>query len=150
MVNFYRRRLAWYIEEFEWSLHNFGINIDDHNSHDSGDFLPILGRLRGCKDKAESILSVVTGYLSVRQGEGSLEQTRVAIEQSKVAIKESHLISKLTYLALIFIPLSYIASLFSMGGDFLPGASHFWVYFAVALPMTTIIFVLAWLLRGKG
>ena len=148
-VNFYRGRLAYYVEEFEWSLQNLGITIDDLGNHDGKDFFPILRRLRGCKGKMESLLSVVTGYLSVRQGEISLEQTKVTIDQTKVSIDESHLLSKLTYLALIFVPLSYVASIFSMGGDFLPGASHFWVYFATALPATTIIFVFAWLLRAR-
>ena len=142
-VNLYRRRLAWYIEEFEWSLQNLDIAVDDYNNQNNKDFLHILKRLRGCKDKVESVMSVVTGYLSVRQGE-------ISHEQSKETIKESQLVSRLAYLALVFIPLSYIASIFSMGGDYLAGASHFWVYFAIAIPVTTIILVIAWLLHKRG
>ena len=134
-VNIFRRRLFWYLDEVESSLRSVGINVDKESDDEGKELLSVQKRLQGFKEKVESFTSVVTGILSVRQAD--------------VSQKESKLVSRLTVLALVFIPLSFTASIFSMGGDFLPGSSRFWVYFAAAVPMTFIILALAWLLRGQ-
>ncbi len=134
-VNLFRRRLAWYFDEVEWSLGSLGITVGDQSNDEGKELLSILARLQGCKDKVESMMPIVTGMLSICRANISLEETR--------------LVSKLTVVALIFIPLSFTASIFSMGGDYQPGSSHFWVYFSVALPMTLIILAIAWWMRGK-
>lgn len=41
----------------------------------------------------------------------------------------------MTYVALLFVPMSFIASLFSMNEDYALGRSHFWVYWVTALPV---------------
>ena len=134
-VNLFRRRLFWYLDEVESSLRSVGIDIDKESDDEGKELLSVQKRLQGFKEKVESFTSVVTGILSVRQAD--------------VSQKESKLVSRLTVLALVFIPLSFTASIFSMGGDFLPGSDRFWVYFAAAVPMTLIILALAWLLRGQ-
>lgn len=134
-VSLFRRRLLWYLDEVESSLRSEGIDINKESDDEGKELLSVLKRLQGFKEKVESLTSVVTGMLSVRQADMSQRETK--------------LVSRLTFVALVFIPLSFTASIFSMGGDFLPGSSHFWVYFAAAVPMTFIILALAWLLRGQ-
>lgn len=58
--------------------------------------------------------------------------------------------SRLTVLALVFVPLNFVSSLFSMNSSNLPGSPHFWVYFAVAVPFTVIIYLIAHPLMGNG
>jgi Mg2+ and Co2+ transporter CorA len=135
-VNLFRRRLSYYFDQVESNLGSLGIDVHERSNDEGKELLSILVRLQGCKEKVESLMPIVTGMLSVNQANISLE--------------ESKLVSKLTVVALIFIPLSFTASIFSMGGDFQPGSSHFWMYFAVALPLTSIFLVLAWWLRGKS
>ena len=105
-----------------------------HRDSSSGkDFIFIHARLGNCKQKVESLATVVTGLLSVHQGE--------------LSANEARLVSRITILALIFIPLSFSASIFSMGGDFQPGGSRFWVYFAVSIPMLLLILIFVFLWR---
>jgi Mg2+ and Co2+ transporter CorA len=76
----------------------------------------------------------------------------VQIIDARQSFAETANISRLTVLALLFVPLSYVSSLFSMNPDNGPGGSHFWVYFAVAVPITIFVFVVArpptWALRA--
>ena len=51
-------------------------------------------------------------------------------------------ISKLTYLALSFIPLTYVTGLFSRNADIAPGGRLFSLYFAVAVPLYMVIFTI--------
>lgn len=135
-VNLFRRRLSWYYDEVELSLRSMGTPVDGQSNDHGKELLSVLSRLQGFKEKVESFTPIVTGMLNVRQAD--------------LSMKESRLVSKLTLVALVFIPLSFTASIFSMGAEFLPGSSFFWVYFAVALPMTLLVLTLAWWLRGKS
>lgn len=76
----------------------------------------------------------------------------VQIVDSRRSFAETANISRLTILALIFVPLTFVSSLFSMGGDMTPGGRLFWVYFAVAVPLTLVVFLFAHLptLRAGG
>jgi Mg2+ and Co2+ transporter CorA len=79
----------------------------------------------------------------------SLEQmltvatSMVQIFDSRRSITEALHIKRLTYVALVFIPLSWVASLFSMGEGFLPGQQFFWVYFSISLPLVVLVLLLS-------
>ncbi|KAF9765486.1 hypothetical protein IL306_002224, partial [Fusarium sp. DS 682] len=62
---------------------------------------------------------------------------------SRRSIAEAVNVRRLTYIALVFVPLSWVSALFSMGGDFLPGRESFWVYFATALPIVLIVLAMS-------
>ena len=132
-VHLFRRRLSWYLAEVETSLENVGLPTESRSRDDGKELLSVLARLRTCKEKIESLTPIVTGMLSVQQADMSMNEAR--------------LVSKLTYIALTFLPLSLIAGILSMGGDFQPGHNRFWVYFTVAIPVTLILLALAWWLR---
>jgi Mg2+ and Co2+ transporter CorA len=63
----------------------------------------------------------------------------IQLTDSRRSIEEAFNIRRLTYIALIFIPLSFTVSIFSMGGDFIPGKDRFWVYFATAVPLLFVV-----------
>lgn len=67
----------------------------------------------------------------------------VQIADTRRSFAETANISRLTILALIFIPLSFVSSLFSMNSENAPGHRYFWVYFAVAVPVTLIVYLVA-------
>jgi hypothetical protein len=71
----------------------------------------------------------------------------VQLLDSQQSIAESINVKRLTYVALIFIPLSWVASLFSIPGDFAPGQSKFWVYFAVSLPLCIAVITFSLLIN---
>jgi Mg2+ and Co2+ transporter CorA len=67
----------------------------------------------------------------------------VQIVESRQSFAETRNLSRLTYLALVFVPLAYVSSLFSMSGETAPGGKFFWVYFAVSIPLLGAVFLLA-------
>ncbi|KAL5406601.1 hypothetical protein PMIN06_001883 [Paraphaeosphaeria minitans] len=69
--------------------------------------------------------------------------TSVQIADTRRTYAEQADIKRLTVLALIFVPLTFIASLFSMNTENMPGSKDFWVYFAVAIPVTLLVVSIA-------
>ena len=60
------------------------------------------------------------------------------------SMAEASHVKQLTYVALVFIPLSYVSSLFSMSDKVAPWSAEFWLYFAVAVPLLLIVLGLSW------
>lgn len=104
------------------------------STHDSvdqliEDFEHIATNIEDGGRRLENMLPVVTSL--------------VQIVDTRRSFAETANVSRLTILALVFIPLSFVSSLFSMNSSTAPGAEYFWVYFAVAVPLTIAVFVIA-------
>jgi hypothetical protein len=97
--------------------------------HLSEDFEYIEGNIDAVGRRLESMLPVVMSFVQITDARRSFAETAD--------------ISRLTVLALIFVPLTFVSSLFSMNTDNLPGRGDFWVYFAVAIPLTGLIVLIA-------
>jgi Mg2+ and Co2+ transporter CorA len=69
----------------------------------------------------------------------------VQLYDARRSVTESINVRRLTYVALIFVPLSWVATLFSMADDYGPGKPRFWVYFAVSLPFCLLVFACSFL-----
>lgn len=69
--------------------------------------------------------------------------TVVQLTEARRSIIEATNVRYLTYIALVFVPLTFASSLFSMTGDFLPGRGNFWIYAAVAVPLVVVVLVLS-------
>jgi Mg2+ and Co2+ transporter CorA len=93
------------------------------------DFGYLTASLDQYSERLESMLPVVMSL--------------VQISDTRRSLAEAANISRLTYLAFVFIPLSFTSSLFSMNTDIGPGGRHFWIYFVVAIPITAATFLLA-------
>lgn len=78
-----------------------------------------------------------------------LVTSAAALIESRRSLYETANVTRLTILALVFVPLSYIASIFSMADDFGPGGARFWVYFATAIPLASAVWMFAKLPRGS-
>jgi len=114
-------------------------NLESHHSSDivqctairqlTEDFKVIISDIENAGQSLENMLLVVTSL--------------VQIIDARQSYAETANISRLTILALVFVPLGYISSLFSMNPGNMPGSQHFWVYFAVAVPVTVIVFIMA-------
>ena len=72
-----------------------------------------------------------------------LVTSAVQLVESRRSLVETANVSRLTVLALVFIPLTYVASIFSMSDQFGPSGSKFWVYFTVAVPITVLVVAIA-------
>jgi hypothetical protein len=87
------------------------------------DFKDILRRLEILHCRADKIMTV------------SMAVT--AREESKKATHESHTITKISYLAFVFVPLNFWAAFFSMSETF--AVRTYWIYGAIAVPITVCV-----------
>lgn len=51
--------------------------------------------------------------------------------------------ARLTYLAVVFVPLPWVLSFFSMNPDIVSLSKTFWIYFVVSIPLTAIALLIA-------
>lgn len=116
--------IVQFLRDAKHSTSNHGI-VD----HLLRDYSYLVSSVESYGKLLESMLPVVTSM--------------VQIVDSRRSFAETANISRLTYLALAFVPLSFISSLFSMSGELAPGGDSFWIYFAVAVPLVVVVFVLA-------
>ena len=93
------------------------------------DFEYIANTVEDFGRRLESTLPVVTSL--------------VLIIDSRRSFDETANVGRLTIMALVFVPLTYISSLFSMSEKLGPGGSMFWLYFLVAIPVTIVVFLIA-------
>jgi Mg2+ and Co2+ transporter CorA len=101
---------------------------DNHLSDLKRDFEIILSDIEMLQTRADRIMAVVTATMS--------------IEESQKANDQNRSLARLTWLAVTFVPLSFTSSLFSMNGDLASLGRSFWIFCAVALPMTAIVLLI--------
>jgi Mg2+ and Co2+ transporter CorA len=71
----------------------------------------------------------------------------IAINDSKLARQDAKNVARLTWLATFFIPLSYIASLFSMQSDISTLVGTYKLYFKIAVPIAVVSLSFLWALK---
>jgi Mg2+ and Co2+ transporter CorA len=72
-----------------------------------------------------------------------LVTSAASLIESRRSLTETANVTRLTILAVVFIPLSYVAALFSMAEEFGPSGSQFWIYFATAVPLAVVVGLIA-------
>ncbi|KXX83342.1 Zinc transport protein ZntB [Madurella mycetomatis] len=92
------------------------------------DISHVLSQLEHYSRSLEQMIPVATSMAQI------LDSQRAMLQTANV--------SRLTFIALVFVPLSWVASLFSMSGEYAPGHRQFWVYIATALPVLFVVLLL--------
>jgi Mg2+ and Co2+ transporter CorA len=64
-----------------------------------------------------------------------------SIEESRRAMEQNQMVGRLTYLAVLFAPLSFVSSFFSMTEDIQTLRQTIWIYFCIAIPVTGLVFI---------
>lgn len=101
---------------------------DDCLSKLKKDFDVVEAELVELWNRTERIATVATAVTS--------------IEESRSAMNQNRSLGRLTYLAVIFAPLSFISSFFSMAPQLSELTTTIWIYFVVAIPVSAIAFLL--------
>ncbi|RAH47403.1 uncharacterized protein BO95DRAFT_441227 [Aspergillus brunneoviolaceus CBS 621.78] len=63
----------------------------------------------------------------------------VQLLDSRKSISQAEDVKRLSLVALVFIPLSYVTGIFSMADRYAPGSERFWVYWATAVPIAVVV-----------
>ena len=88
------------------------------------DFEIVLQDIDSIQSRIERIVSVAAALLS--------------IEDNRRAMSQNHNIARLTYLATVFIPLSFVSGVLLMEPDVSKLRQTFWIFFIIAIPLTAI------------
>ncbi|KAK3291901.1 uncharacterized protein B0H64DRAFT_242521 [Chaetomium fimeti] len=78
----------------------------------------------------------------IRRTTESYLQT-VAACQASAATAQANFVGQITKMASVFVPVSLIAAIFSMGGNFAAGSELFWIFWAVSMPVA--VGLIAWM-----
>ncbi|PMD18541.1 hypothetical protein NA56DRAFT_691016 [Hyaloscypha hepaticicola] len=74
----------------------------------------------------------------------------VAIGDGKQSLTENHGIARLSLLAMVFLPFSSVATILGIQGSFAPGEGKFWLFWVVAIILTTFVVVSEITIFGHG
>ena len=84
----------------------------------------------------------IDSYIRRLEGLVSIATSLIQAIDSRRSLTETASISRLTYLALSFIPLTFVTGLFSMNTSIAPGGRLFGLYFAVSIPLCILVFLI--------
>jgi len=91
----------------------------------------------------ENILRQMTELQSRTDRLTSVVTATIAMEDARRGLRESGNVRRLTWLAFVFIPLSFLTGLFSMQSDITTLSLTFAWYFAAAVPVTALTLTIA-------
>jgi hypothetical protein len=87
--------------------------------------------LRSWGDKMNSSITGLAGIAGNRQ----------AFREQQLSLQAADRARNITALGLVFVPLGFVATLFSMSEEYAPGGEKFWLYFAISIPTTLLVLV---------
>ena len=85
------------------------------------------------------IASSIDSYSHNLEGLISIATSLIQAIDSRRSLTETISLSRLSYLALSFIPSTFVSGLFSMNDSIAPGGKLFGLYFAVSIPLCIIV-----------
>jgi Mg2+ and Co2+ transporter CorA len=145
----YRRRVTRYHElitqakeqcatrgQQSWS-HDATSKLALENAQDTeGDFIYLQDKVLATSRRIEKNINLLTALVSIGEG--------------KQALDENHALTRLSFLAMVFLPFSTVATIFSIQGGFGPGEGMFWMFWVIAIALTGFILILSGLYYGIG
>jgi Mg2+ and Co2+ transporter CorA len=98
------------------------------------DFKRVLAAVNILQERVDRLTSIVTSEIS--------------IEDSRRGLEENHNMARITWLATIFIPLTFISGLYSMNESVEALKTTYGWYFCTAVPFTLIVMAIGWVAGG--
>jgi hypothetical protein len=133
-INYMRRHLNHFWRSMFLNLERLGIQLGSESVDNSmplalkgaqQDFLTIHARMQPLRNRAEALTSVSNDLANLRAAFRSVHDTEFGL--------------RLSLFASIIFPLTLLASMFSMSGDYQPGQPKFWKVWAIGLPFCIAI-----------
>jgi Mg2+ and Co2+ transporter CorA len=119
------------------------INFEDVSGYEDiiPDFRRVLAAVNELQERVDRLTDIVTSEIGI-------EDSRRGLEDSRRGLEENHNMARLTWLATIFIPLSFISSMYSMNEDISALKTTYGWFFLTALPFTLTIMAIGWVAGG--
>lgn len=103
------------------------------------DFNTLHMKFRRLQQGVELLNASITGLASIAGNRQALTEQKLSLAATERSIREARSAKALTFVGLVFIPLAYMASLFSMSDPYGPGGGKFWLYFVISLPLVVVV-----------
>jgi Mg2+ and Co2+ transporter CorA len=118
------------------SSNKFVIDFDNLEGFEDivPDFMRVLSTVNELQERVDRLTSIVTSEIS--------------IEDSRRGLEENHNMARITWLATIFIPLTFVSGLYSMNESVAELKSTYGWYFLTAVPFTLIVMAIGWVAGG--
>lgn len=131
--NYFRRQMVHFENVLNLNLERLGINLDQPADPKSlsltlrdvqKDFLTIAPRLRSYRERVDNLSGIPDQLSSVHAAFKGIDDGALGL--------------RLSIFAAIVFPITLVAAVLSMGDEFLPGKSKFWIFFAVSIPLSLL------------
>ncbi|KAI1374085.1 hypothetical protein F4677DRAFT_179406 [Hypoxylon crocopeplum] len=133
------RRLSHFFIDLEESLVQLRVPLDTPNPNQiiswqdvEADFRFLYHRFKWVRESVDRVNSSLTGLASIAGN-------RQAFREQEVSLRLAERSRNLTFIGLLFIPLSLISSIFSMAEPYGPGQDKFWIYFVICIPAAIFV-----------
>ena len=140
------RRIGEYKDDLEAIMLQLRIPFGNPNLKDvtdwedsTPDYQYLYLRFKEISRRANSLNGSTAALAGLTNNRHAVKAQELALEATERSIREAKSVKALTILGLVFVPLAYVATLFSMSDSYGPGGELFWVYFVVAIPLTGLI-----------
>jgi Mg2+ and Co2+ transporter CorA len=153
-IQVWERRMSEYCEDLEAIMLQLRVPLERQGLHFVGDgggaahwtdsttdYQFLLMRFRELRHRTECLNSAITGLANIAGNRQAFKEQQLAVQEAKRSIREAKSTKAVTLLGLVFIPLAYASSIFSMSEPFRPGDRLFWVYFAASAPLIVLVMV---------
>ena len=104
----------------------------------AADYQFLYMRFKEIGQRANSLNGSTAALAGLTNNRHAVKAQDLVLEATERSIREAKSAKALTMLGVVFIPLAYVSSLFSMSDPYRPGEKLFWVYFVVALPLIVL------------
>lgn len=150
----WERRTSEYCEDIEAIMIQLGIPLERPQPHRAGEE-PEVSWTDSAADylrhRAEHLNSALTRLAKIATNRQAVRQQQLAVQafqEQRRSTREAKRTKAVTLLGLLFIPIAYTSSLFSMSEPFRPGDPQFWIYFVASAPLVVLVilgyYILDW------
>ncbi|KIX02724.1 uncharacterized protein Z518_08666 [Rhinocladiella mackenziei CBS 650.93] len=115
----------------------------------TADFRFLMRRYREIGRRVNALAGAISTLASLTGNRVTFTSADLSLREAERAGRETRSVKALTILGIVFLPLSFSASLFSMADPYLPGSSGFGVYFALSVPLVGFV-ILVYLVLELG
>ena len=140
-VQVLERRIGEYRDDLETIMLQLRIPFENPALNNTGwkesiaDFQFLRLRFREISERANALNGSIAALAGLTNNRQAMEAQELALKAAERSIREAKSVKALTIIGIVFIPLAFVASLFSMSDPFRPGERLFWMYFVISVPL---------------
>ncbi|KAK4169562.1 hypothetical protein QBC43DRAFT_251981 [Cladorrhinum sp. PSN259] len=146
-IQAWEQRVTEYQDDVEAAMLQLGIPFGTASdisrtksfNDSTADFQHLRLQFQKIGQRVNALSNVITALASLAGNRAMSRNTELSLKEAEQATRQTQSLKGLTVLGVIFLPLSFSASLLSMSERYLPGRGMFWVYFGISFPLLGLV-----------